>query len=169
MKNFKLLDPNYNIATLANSIPNVWNFYPVDKIRKQLNPAVDSITIRFNDINDPIESTECEWLPVTNIWPFRKFVENNARGTAIGRVIIARLNPLGTIDEHTDEGGYSDSYNRYHLCLSGYSIFRSGDESVTMVPGQLWYINNHVPHSVKNLWNASRVNLIFDIERSYGY
>lgn len=167
MKNFKLLDPNFNIITLANSIPNVWNFYPVDKIRKQLQPAIDSITLRFNDINDPINSIACDWLLINNIWPFRKFAEDIANGAPLGRVIIARLSPLGQIDEHTDEGDYSEAYTRYHLCLIGYSIFRSGDETVTMVPGQLWKVNNHIPHSVKNLWTTPRVNLIVDIQNGY--
>jgi hypothetical protein len=88
-----------------------------------------------------------------------------ARGTQLGRIIITKLPPGGKIYPHVDEGVAAEFYDRYHIVLNGSNgnIFTSGFEEVEMLTGQVWYINNHITHSVTNNSAEDRVHLICDI------
>jgi len=88
------------------------------------------------------------------------------RGEQLGRVVITKLPPKGKIHEHIDEGDAGDFYTRYHTVLqSGEgSIFKSGDETIKMEDGGVYYVNNHVLHSVVNNSEVQRIHLICDIQ-----
>ncbi|MCK4501199.1 aspartyl/asparaginyl beta-hydroxylase domain-containing protein [Candidatus Babeliales bacterium] len=86
-------------------------------------------------------------------------------GTQLGRIIITSLPPKGKIYEHIDAGDAGEFYTRYHTVLqSGEgNLFTSGDETIDMCTGDIFYINNHVQHSVHNDSNVQRIHLIYDI------
>lgn len=81
----------------------------------------------------------------------------------IGRVIITKMRPGGIITPHVDEGPYADRYDRFHVCLQGWSCFMCGDDSRAMGPGQLWWFNHKLEHAVDN-GPRDRIHLIIDVE-----
>lgn len=81
----------------------------------------------------------------------------------VGRVIITRMRPGGIITPHVDEGPYADRYDRFHVCLTGDSGFKCGGQIQAMEPGQLWWFNHKLEHSVQNA-NDERIHLIIDVE-----
>jgi L-amino acid N-acyltransferase YncA len=82
----------------------------------------------------------------------------------IGKVIITKLPPGGSIDEHFDEGPYADKYDRFHLCLqqSG-STFTVDNANFTATAGELWWFNHKRRHSVSNNGHVDRIHLILDV------
>jgi hypothetical protein len=82
----------------------------------------------------------------------------------VGRALLVRLKPRGAITPHTDEGRYARYYARFHipLCSPPDCLFSAGDESVHMAPGELWWFNHQVPHSVTN-GAEPRIHLIVDL------
>lgn len=85
----------------------------------------------------------------------------NAR--EVGRLMLVRLKEGGQIRPHIDEGAYARYYARFHLVLDSNPecSFRCGEEKVVMAPGELWWFNHQVTHSVLNSGPA-RTHLIMD-------
>ena len=81
----------------------------------------------------------------------------------IGRVILTRMKPGGEIARHTDEGPYADKYDRFHVCLSGDSLFFVEGFPQAMKPGQLFWFNHKLPHWVVNRTESDRIHLIIDL------
>ena len=77
-------------------------------------------------------------------------------GEQLGRVLLTRAAPGSCVETHSDfvsEGPPRQTaifYNRYHLVLASApgSVFACGDESVYMGPGEVWWFDNVLPHSV---------------------
>ena len=89
------------------------------------------------------------------------------RGEMLGRVVITKLPPLGKIAPHIDEGYSANLYDRYHIVLNadaGNTFIVNGEEQV-MEEGEVWWVNNHVLHSVENRGEADRIHIIVDIMR----
>lgn len=82
----------------------------------------------------------------------------------LGRLMIVNLKAGGEITPHTDEGAYARYFARFHLVLesSPACIFTAGGESVHMAPGELWWFNHQVEHSVVNN-GPDRTHLIMDL------
>ena len=81
----------------------------------------------------------------------------------VGRVILTRMKPGGEIERHTDEGPYADKYDRFHVCLSGDSLFCVEGVPQAMQPGQLFWFNHKLPHWVVNRTESDRIHLIIDL------
>ncbi len=83
----------------------------------------------------------------------------------IGRVLVARLKPGGHISPHKDYGPYHDHYDRFHLCVSGDGcLFRCGQETVKMLPGEIWWFHNNDEHEVWNHSEEPRDHIIVDLK-----
>lgn len=82
----------------------------------------------------------------------------------IGRVMIVKLKAGGEITPHTDEGAYARYFARFHLVLesSPPCLFTAGPETVHMAPGELWWFNHQVEHSVVNN-GPDRTHIIIDL------
>ena len=82
-------------------------------------------------------------------------------GSRLGRVVITRLEPGKKIAPHKDEGAYAEYYSRYHLVLQGLpsSLFRCGDETVSMQTGELWWFDASAEHEVMNNSKDDRVHM----------
>jgi len=82
----------------------------------------------------------------------------------LGRVLITKLKPHSEIDEHHDEGPYSDHFQRVHLSLvsSAQDYLACGNESVSMKPGELWWFNHKVTHMAENWGAEPRIHMILD-------
>ena len=81
----------------------------------------------------------------------------------VGRVILTKMKPGGVITEHVDEGPYADRYDRFHVCMQGVSCFGCGDVSQVMKPGEVWWFNHKLQHSVFNNQHIDRIHLIIDL------
>lgn len=108
--------------------------------------------------------------------PSTKTLVNMAVDIVVGRVILTKLKPGGTITEHVDEGPYADRYDRFHVVLDGWSTFFIEDDPFTVQPGQLFWFNHKRRHEVRYgsggaechypqvLKSPPRIHLIIDIE-----
>lgn len=63
---------------------------------------------------------------------------------------------------HIDEGTYYKTRNRYHLSIQGTYEYTCGDESIIVESGTLFYFNNKLMHSAKNIGNDVRITFVFD-------
>jgi hypothetical protein len=92
------------------------------------------------------------------------------QGIALGRVIIARLPPGGTILPHADNyGAYAlQDGLRLHVCVQGLPgcIFNCGDETVQMPTDSVWWFNHRETHSAQNNSADDRIHLLVDIVTS---
>lgn len=91
-------------------------------------------------------------------------------GKTLGRVILTKLQPGGSIDPHPDEGAYADFYERFHIPLisdEGNKFYVQGQgyiQSVQMKPGELWWFNHKRTHWVRNDSETDRIHLIMDVQ-----
>lgn len=81
----------------------------------------------------------------------------------VGRIMLVRLKEGGWIRPHVDEGAYARYYARFHLVLDSNPTcrFACGQEKAHMAPGELWWFNHQLTHSVINNGPA-RTHLIMD-------
>lgn len=106
---------------------------------------------------------EIQALPL--LWDLACTMFKILQGKELGRVLIVRLKPLGEIDEHQDQGDYADYFQRAHLCLTAdaHDYLACGDESIAMLPGELWWFNHHLTHFGENFsTDLSRIHMILD-------
>jgi quercetin dioxygenase-like cupin family protein len=68
-----------------------------------------------------------------------------------GRVVHGERITLGVIE--LDPGSVVPEHRHEHeqlgICLSGSLVFRAGDESRELGPGETWCIRGNVPHEVR--------------------
>lgn len=84
----------------------------------------------------------------------------------LGRIMLVKLHAGGQIKPHIDQGKYADYYDRMHYVVSGECDFTCGDETVHMRPGEAWWFNHRLMHSVVNNGAEDRVHLIIDYRRA---
>ena len=80
-------------------------------------------------------------------------------------VRLMRLAPGGVIKEHIDDGaGYEYGQLRLHVPITTNPevAFVVDGQRVPMAPGECWYINAAVAHSVANRGQSDRVHLLID-------
>jgi hypothetical protein len=82
------------------------------------------------------------------------------------RVRLMRLRPGAIIEPHDDPGqGWSDGVARMHVPITtneGVSLTLDG-ETVSMSPGELWYLDVERVHSARNAGSTDRVHLVLDL------
>jgi hypothetical protein len=85
-----------------------------------------------------------------------------------GRVFFSKFFAESDIDEHTDEGKYFSYFDRFHFVISSPDecVFHIREEDIYLKTGGLYWVNNHVPHWLKNYGSSDRINLIFDARLS---
>lgn len=134
--------------------------------------SCDDIWCWFNDADDPATVPDDTrvvpyrgWFALPQLRPIVLDLMRRVEGTHLGRVIITRLPPGGTIPPHIDGGAPATFYTRYQLavqCRPG-AIFASGNEAIQMAPGEVWLVNNRVEHGVINNSDDDRIVVIIDI------
>lgn len=84
-------------------------------------------------------------------------------------VRLLRLAAGSVIHEHRDPGGgYVDGFFRVHIPITSNDStrFLVDGEPLTMQPGDCWYANFSLPHSVRNDGATDRVHLVLDCLRN---
>jgi hypothetical protein len=82
---------------------------------------------------------------------------------------LLRLAPGAVIREHTDPGAsYADGFFRLHVPITtnDQTRFVVDGEALPMQPGDCWYADFTLPHSVRNDGATDRVHLIIDGRRN---
>ena len=80
------------------------------------------------------------------------------------RLIIVKMLSNATIPTHTDGGNSLTVGRRHHIPIitNENVIFTIGGEAKHMKQGEIWEINNQLPHAVVNHGDKDRVHLIAD-------
>lgn len=73
------------------------------------------------------------------------------------------LPPGGQVGRHIDFGTYYLNKDRYHLSLQGRYHYTVGDEEMIVEPGTLFWFNNKLEHSAKNIGDINRISFVFDV------
>lgn len=138
----------------------------------------DDIWLRFNDLTDYEESGDSALVtdgldsidyPAYQALPQARVIifdlMRRVEGERLGRVLITRLKPGGRITPHADEGKNAEYYDRYQVVLHGLpgSLFKAGDEQVSMATGTVWWFDNAQTHEIINNSADDRVHMIVDI------
>lgn len=174
MKNFRQILSDINVEPLLAQLrgnPQLWNIDDSWSRDKQGSAIydVDTIVLRFNRSS----------FPGLNDWSKPAFeILSGAQeiifdlmraipGEHLGKVLITRLPAGETIAPHIDQmpPGIPPYYQRYQIPLSVLPDvkFICGDEEVQMKPGEAWWFDNQVTHSVVNHSSDERISMLTDI------
>ncbi|NJN18299.1 MAG: aspartyl/asparaginyl beta-hydroxylase domain-containing protein [Oscillochloris sp.] len=80
-------------------------------------------------------------------------------------VRLLRLTPDSSIREHKDYNlGFEDGEIRLHIPIytNPDVEFRLAGEQIVMLPGECWYLDFNLPHSVANRGTTDRIHLVVD-------
>lgn len=174
MNNFSLLDSGIDTVPLMALIDssNLWNAHSFRKTATHHREASD-IIIRFDSIHNYTQGMTCIDYPaaLTLGQPLQDLIDlvlDRAGGKEIGRIVITKLEPGARVYEHVDTETSVNKYKRYHICLTATpgNCFTSGEETIEMVQGQLWWFENKIPHSCINNGVGDRVHLILDVSQT---
>ena len=86
------------------------------------------------------------------------------------KIFSARLLNLtagSTIKEHTDDKlCYEEGMIRVHIPIqTGPDVFTFvGGEPASMAPGEVWYMNFHLPHKIENRGESDRIHMVLDLK-----
>jgi hypothetical protein len=72
----------------------------------------------------------------------------------------------GEVGKHRDFGTYYLDKDRYHLSIQGRYEYTVGDETAIIEPGTLFWFQNKLEHSAKNIGDIVRISLVFDVPHS---
>jgi hypothetical protein len=177
MRNFLRVAAGVNPMPLLMQLyaqANIWGGDDIRQSYSEQSPHVEvqDVLLRFSDTEDPNigDILQCEWTEQARILPAVKDIVfplmATVRGEQIGRVMITRLAPGKRIYPHADLiGKYAHFYTRFHIPLVSDPgvLFNCGEESVNMLPGEVWWFNGHLVHEVINNSTQDRLNLIVDV------
>jgi hypothetical protein len=83
----------------------------------------------------------------------------------VGNVLIVALAPGAEVLPHVDEGAYPDHFERFHIVLTSPpgNWFKVADEYTMPQPGDVFFFNHRLTHSVGNPGDKPRVHIIVDV------
>ena len=182
MRNFHQIAENVAVLKLMHQVarhPELWNEH---RFRTEFpntpHAQVDDIWLRFSDpekcttTSNVIGDDRPVWYPAAKILdeakPIILDLMRFLNGYELGRVLITRLRPGGTILAHRDDAGeyvHMKDIARYHVVLNGKpgSLYHDGDETVCMQTGSIWWFLPTELHAVENNSDDDRIHLLVDI------
>jgi len=118
-------------------------------------------------------TTECSDTLARKIYPATdelvKWIMEEVKCEALGRIMIVKLLPYTEIPNHIDSGLYFQTYYRFHVPMvtnEGVLFTGANNEEIHMPVGSLCQLNNRDLHGVKNTSDKSRIHIIVDIKTS---
>jgi len=173
---------NLFIAALDEVLKIDWDHLPIPDKRSEAAVFKTSITnhIRVHKVTKDTPHTiealsaivECMDTPARKLYPnVDKLVEwiyDSVEGTKLGRIMLVKLMPGGTIGAHIDPGQYFLEHHRFHvpfITAPGVLFYGEEKEVGAHMPAEhLSQLANRRLHSAKNLSNVERIHLIVDID-----
>lgn len=182
MQNFLFVAGGVDVVPLLLALKVNAHLWDENKLRTQhdLTPhkQVHDIWLRFNDLalykddfSGVVDEHESINYPAWYALPEARSIifslMARVEGVRLGRCLITKLPPGGRIEPHVDGGEHAAYYERFHICLQSQPgiVFRTGEESVTMRPGEVWWFDNKIEHEVINNSADDRLHLIVDIKK----
>lgn len=188
MENFRQVASNVDVGPLVLAYRRRAELWKEDTYLRDYPQGpfgeVETIMLRF-----PVKSvheTEAELLDHTSRYDQHECIDyppykllTDARpivmnlmayvsGERLGRVMINKIAPGGSVFPHADTPVHADYWSRFHVVLESEPgvIFRCGDERVYMPKGTVWWFDNRKEHEVLNNSPSDRVHMIVDIRTS---
>lgn len=158
-----------------------WENLPIPDRRSEAAVFKTSITnhLRIHDAkwNTPhtiealSEIVECRDTKARVLYPcvndLVNWIYTTVEGTKLGRIMLVKLLPGGTIGEHVDPGPYFRAHYRFHVPFITHTdmvFFGPGRSNPTHMPeGYLSQLDNRGLHSAENNSSVERIHLIVDI------
>lgn len=125
-------------------------------------------TEQFNDVVNTVPTRVLQSVPLFQklmAWVEEAIKAAGANNVEFGRAFFSKHYAHSDVGLHTDSGKYFDYYDRFHFVIDQVdllNVFQIRDESLLLEQGKLYWVNNHVPHFLKNNSDKDRINLIFD-------
>lgn len=179
MRNFSCVLSNIDPAPLMMQLtdhPELWNNDSTlreDKANTVLY-ALNNISLRR--IKSIPEQRAGSGPPFINfeafdiLWSAKDIVfelMHQLHGEILSQVVISRMRPGEVIEPHIDRlpPGYPLIYQRYQIPLSVKRGVRfiCGDEELFMEPGNAYWFDNQVTHSVHNDSSEDRISMRVDL------
>jgi len=173
MKNFRRIKKELNLDAVREELhsSDLWLDMDARPNRPKTYANTDRIQLRTNqivagksyhDIHETRDLSAWHALGAT-----RQFVLDFLAevGGELGHVRVTSLRGGHEIPAHVDIGEYCAIRDRYHLVVTAPqgTLFNAGDESIVMRENELWWFDNKQMHAVKNLGDAARIHVVFDI------
>jgi hypothetical protein len=174
MKFFSLVRSGIDVAPFLTELSSHEHAWAIDTSRQdkiKVQRDTNTIFIRAQQRRPDLptnENQESEFTRASKLFPACvAFLGDFAKqmNAQLSRATIVRLKPRAKVLSHFDMGSYYFIRDRYHLVLysKAGSILISGDEQVTMQPGELWWFNNKQYHEAYNDSDDWRIHYIFDL------
>ena len=186
MRNFLRIAQGLNTSPVLLSLhrrPDLWNQKRFRTTFEHTpHSEVDDILLRFSDDKvaqegDP-NAVEKVMVDGNSVWheavhqvpeiqPLVLALMVQIKAYALDRLILTRLAPGKRILPHADNQGayvHDPDRVRHHIVLQGLpgSLYRTGDETVNMLTGEVWWFNAHIEHEVVNNSADDRIHLLVD-------
>lgn len=178
MSDFWQIPAIFDVSSIAKALSERADLFGIHNQRatsyNSPHAAMSDIWIRYNDFYNFGENFHDEhesvWYPSYKELPSLSTIIFNlmhlVEGERLGGVLITKLAPGGAIAEHVDSGWHADYYEKFYIPIAvedgAVFSFPSGD--IKAQPGECYWFNNAVPHSVKNNSNSDRISLIVCIK-----
>lgn len=121
-----------------------------------------------NNVYFDVDTINCVDKPITGNFPGTMALIKNllirAGAKEVGMITVAIMEPGAKVVKHVDQGPYYQHYRRFHMPLNTVvgSIITAGDKVVSMKAGEVWELNNLIPHSAENNGDVDRYHMIID-------
>lgn len=175
MRNFRKVLSGIDPVPLLRQLeanPQLWNNDEAWRMTKRNTAlfAVNNIVLRTITQTPPGQQPKWDreaFSILSEAQPIVLDVLRAIPGERLGTVIISRMVPGEIIAPHIDQmpPGIPPYWQRYQIPLSvnpGVE-FHCGDERLFMEPGNAYWFNNQIIHSVVNGSDADRISMRVDI------
>jgi len=182
---FKYLIKMYNylylgecdVSSIKNKIKNlddnIWNIETIRQNKYVVHKNTKTINLLWSLeslVNSFIENKKSKEYYLFEIDIFLEKIKNlymNKYGKGkFKRIILTKLKAKSNIDLHIDEGKSLKTCFRTHIPIitnPNVYFFVNGEQK-NMKEGEIWEINNKLPHMVQNQSEFDRVHLIIDYD-----
>ena len=188
MRNFQRLASGVNVTPLMLAIgrrPDLWTedtflrkypqgpFGMVDTIMLRFPVKAEGLTkkqeelYKQNKLPGYDQHESIDYPPYAKLPEARGIVMNvfaAVAGERLGRVMINRIAPGGSIFPHADTPAHVEYYSRFHVVLQSEPgvEFRCGTERTYWETGAVFWFRNALEHEVVNNSAVDRIHMIID-------
>lgn len=128
--------------------------------------AYENLGPAFNDEHDSVWYPSADHLP--EIKPIVFALMHKVQGERLGGILITKIPPGGGIAPHIDVGWHAGYYDKFFIPIKSApgALFRFPDGDINAQPGDCYWFDNSVDHSVENNSAEDRIAMIVCIKTS---
>ena len=159
-------DPSQFIAETLQLTEADWNEFDFRQKTFDVHKDTRTIPLIFDQDFRTDSVSKTKWYAAFSecLAPIERKLESAYGPGHIVRALLVKQRAKTAIPEHVDSGASLEICYRVHIALitSPEVVFNVGGQSKHMKPGDMWEINNQMPHSVSNESEIDRVHAIID-------